>query len=121
MSLDVDSVGFVFPGQGAQSVGMGRWLIENHDVARDVFRRAADVLGYDLLELCLNGPASRLDATEFSQPALFVVSMAAVEVLRRDQPNLVSKAKATAGLSLGEYSAICFAGGLDFEDALWRA
>lgn len=118
MSLDVDSVGFVFPGQGAQSLGMGGWLVENHEVARDVFERAGNVLGYDLLDLCLNGPASRLDATEFSQPALFVISMAAVEVLRREQPNLVSKAKATAGLSLGEYSAICFAGGLAFDDAL---
>jgi [acyl-carrier-protein] S-malonyltransferase len=118
MSLDVDSVGFVFPGQGAQSLGMGRWLVENHEIARGVFERAAKVLGYDLLGLCLNGPISRLDATEFSQPALFVVSMAAVEVLRHEQPNLVSKVKAAAGLSLGEYSAICFAGGLEFDDAL---
>jgi len=118
MSLDVDSVGFVFPGQGAQSLGMGGWLVKNHEVARDVFERAGSVLGYDLLDLCLHGPVSRLDATEFSQPALFVISMAAVEVLRREQPNLVSKAKATAGLSLGEYSAICFAGGLEFDDAL---
>jgi [acyl-carrier-protein] S-malonyltransferase len=118
MSLEVDSVGFVFPGQGAQSVGMGRWLVENHEVAKSVFDRASSVLGYDLLELCLNGPSSRLDATEFSQPTLFVVSMAAAEVLRKDQPHLVSKVKAVAGLSLGEYSAICFAGGLRFDDAL---
>jgi len=118
MSLDVDAVGFVFPGQGAQSVGMGRWLVEQHAVARDVFSHAAEVLGYDLLDLCLNGPQAKLDATEFSQPALFVVSMAAVQILRSEQPNLVSKVKAAAGLSLGEYSAICFAGGLAFDDAL---
>jgi len=118
MSLDVDAVGFVFPGQGAQSVGMGRWLVDHHAVAREVFSHAAVVLGYDLLDLCLNGPQAKLDATEFSQPALFVVSMAAVEVLRTEQPNLVSKVKAAAGLSLGEYSAICFAGGLAFDDAL---
>jgi [acyl-carrier-protein] S-malonyltransferase len=118
MSLNVDSVGFVFPGQGAQAVGMGRWLVENHDVARLVFDRAGNVLGYDLLDLCLNGPESRLAETEFCQPALFVHSMAAVEVLRSSQPELVAKVKAAAGLSLGEYSAICFAGGLDFDDAL---
>jgi len=118
MSLDVDSAGFVFPGQGAQSVGMGRWLVENYEIANSVFERASNVLGYDLLDLCLNGPSSRLDATEFSQPALFVVSMAATEVLRQEQPILVSKVRAAAGLSLGEYSAICFAGGLQFDDAL---
>ena len=118
MSLNVDSLGFVFPGQGAQAVGMGRWLVENHPAAGDVFNRAGSVLGYDLLDLCLHGPAEKLDATEFSQPALFVSSMAAVEVLRQTQPELVAKVKAAAGLSLGEYSAICFAGGLSFEDAL---
>jgi [acyl-carrier-protein] S-malonyltransferase len=118
MSLNVDSVGFVFPGQGAQCLGMGRWLVENHAVARQVFEKAADVLGFDLLDLCLNGPSERLDATVYSQPALFTTSMAAAEVLRLDQPELVAKVKATAGLSLGEYSAICFAGGISFEDAL---
>lgn len=118
MTLNVDAVGFVFPGQGAQVVGMGRWLVDNHDVARGVFDRAADVLGYDLLAICLNGPAEILDATEFSQPALFVCSMAAVQVLRQTQPDLISRVKATAGLSLGEYSAICFAGGLEFDEAL---
>lgn len=118
MALNVDAVGFVFPGQGAQVVGMGRWLLENHQTARDVFDRAGNLLGYDLCDLCLNGPEQRLAATEFSQPALFVTSMAAVEVLRRDQPDFVAKVKAVAGLSLGEYSAICFAGGLSFDDAL---
>ncbi|MGV3484018.1 MAG: ACP S-malonyltransferase [Planctomycetaceae bacterium] len=118
MSLNVDSVGFVFPGQGAQSIGMGRWLVENHPSARELYSRASALLGYDLLQLCLNGPAEQLDATEFSQPALFVASMAAVEVLRQTQPELVAKVKATAGLSLGEYSAICFAGGLNFDDTL---
>jgi len=118
MSLNVDAVGFVFPGQGAQFVGMGRWLVENHQTARDVFDRAGNVLGYDLRDLCLKGPEQRLAATEFSQPALFVTSVAAVEVLRREQPDLIAKVKAVAGLSLGEYSAIWFAGGLDFDDAL---
>jgi len=118
MSLDVQSIGLVFPGQGAQSVGMGRWLIENHPIARNLYQRASTLLGYDLIELSLSGPVARLDATEFSQPALFVSSMAAAEVLRSEQPELIQRVKAVAGLSLGEYSALCFAGGLDFESAL---
>lgn len=116
--MDVESIGLVFPGQGAQSVGMGRWLLENHPVAQACYQRASEVLGYDVAELSLQGPAERLNATEFSQPALFVCSMAAVEVLRAEQPELVQRVAAVAGLSLGEYSALCFAGGLDFESAL---
>lgn len=118
MSLDVDSIGLVFPGQGAQFVGMGRWLIDNFPVARSLYCRASDLLGYDLTELSIAGPASRLDATEYSQPALFVASIAAAEAMRAEQPETIAKVKAVAGLSLGEYSAICFAGGLDFDSAL---
>jgi [acyl-carrier-protein] S-malonyltransferase len=118
MSLDVDSIGLVFPGQGAQSVGMGRWLIDNFDVARELYHRASDLLGYDLVALSSFGPSDRLDETEFSQPALFVSSMAAAEVMRAEQPDTIAKVRAVAGLSLGEYSAICFAGGLDFDSAL---
>lgn len=118
MSLDVDSIGLVFPGQGAQFVGMGRWLVDNFPIARDLYQRASDLLGYDLIALSISGPATRLDATEFSQPALFVSSMAAAEVMRSEQPDVIGKVKAVAGLSLGEYSAICFAGGLDFDSAL---
>ena len=118
MSLDVDSIGLVFPGQGAQFVGMGRWLVDNFPIARDLYQRASDLLGYDLIALSISGPATRLDATEFSQPALFVSSMAAAEVMRSEQPDVIAKVKAVAGLSLGEYSAVCFAGGLDFDSAL---
>lgn len=118
MGLDVQSIGLVFPGQGAQSVGMGRWLLDHHAIARDCYRRATEVLGYDLAKLSLEGPAQRLDATEFSQPALFVASVAAAEVLRRDQPELMQRVRSAAGLSLGEYSAVWFAGALGFESAL---
>lgn len=117
MGFAAESIGLVFPGQGAQSVGMGRWLLE-HELARDCYRRASEVLGYDLAELSLQGPAERLDATEFSQPALFVCAMAAVELLRDSHPELLGRVTAVAGLSLGEYSALCYAGGLDFESAL---
>jgi len=118
MSLDVDSIGLVFPGQGAQFVGMGRWLIDNFPIARNLYQRASDLLGFDLVELSISGPATHLDATEFSQPALFVSSMAAAEVMRSEKPDVIAQVTAVAGLSLGEYSAICFAGGLDFDSAL---
>lgn len=112
------SVCILFPGQGAQSVGMGRWLCEQYPTARRYFDQAAEVLGYDLAQLCFHGPEDKLNATEFSQPALFVTGIAAAEVMREIQPQRVSAIRAAAGLSLGEYTAVCFAGGLAFADAL---
>jgi [acyl-carrier-protein] S-malonyltransferase len=114
----MNSVSILFPGQGAQAVGMGRWLCETHPTARRYFDQAAEILGYNLADLCLEGPKEKLNATEFSQPALFVVGIAAAEVLREEQPERVAAIKAAAGLSLGEYTAVCFAGGLQFGDAL---
>src|SRR6056297_311187 len=118
MALDVDAMGILFPGQVAQSIGMGKWLFDNYSVAKSLFVQAAEVLEYDLAEVCFQGPAERLNATNYCQPALFVTSMAAMEVLREVQPELISKVRCTAGLSLGEYTAVCFAGGLSFEAAL---
>jgi [acyl-carrier-protein] S-malonyltransferase len=109
---------FLFPGQGAQSVGMGVALAEALPAAKELFDRASGILGYDLLELCANGPAERLDATEFSQPALFVCSLAAVEKVRAEEPALVDEVTVTAGLSLGEYTALVFAGAMGFETGL---
>lgn len=116
--MDVTSAGILFPGQGAQAVGMGRWLCESYTIAKDLFAEAGEVLGYDLADLCQNGPSERLDATEFSQPALFTVGMAAARVLATEHPERVANITAAAGLSLGEYTAVCFADGLDFADAL---
>jgi len=109
---------FLFPGQGAQYVGMARQLVESSPVARALFDQAAAVLGYDLAEVCFNGPAERLDATNVSQPALFVSSWAALQVLREQSPAIVDGCAATAGLSLGEYTALAHAGVLSFEDGL---
>jgi [acyl-carrier-protein] S-malonyltransferase len=109
---------FLFPGQGAQSVGMGAALAEALPAARELFDQAREILGYDLLALCAAGPAERLDATEHSQPALFVCSLAAVEKARKEHPGLVDEVVIAAGLSLGEYSALTFAGAMDFETGL---
>jgi len=116
--MEVQSAAILFPGQGAQAVGMGRWLCETYPLARDLFATAGEVLGYDLAVLCQDGPAEMLDATVYSQPALFTVGMAAARVLSEHHPERISAVTATAGLSLGEYTAVCFAGGLGFEDAL---
>jgi [acyl-carrier-protein] S-malonyltransferase len=109
---------FLFPGQGAQSVGMGAELAATLPAARELFDRSASILGYDLLKLCAEGPAEQLNATEFSQPALFACSLAAVEKFRLEQPQIVDECAITAGLSLGEYTALVFAGAMDFETGL---
>jgi len=109
---------FLFPGQGAQSVGMGQQLAESLPAARELFRRANDVLGYDLAELCFSGPADVLNTTDHSQPALFVASLAALESMKAESADLVDACSVAAGLSLGEYTAMVFAGVMDFETGL---
>ena len=108
----------MFPGQGAQTVGMCRELYDSLPAARDLFDRAEVVLGFDLAEICFNGPEEKLNATDISQPALYVCSMAALESLKESDPEVVEDVPMAAGLSLGEYSAITFAGGISFEDGL---
>jgi [acyl-carrier-protein] S-malonyltransferase len=114
----VSKIAFLFPGQGAQFVGMGGPAVESLPAARRLFDRARDVLGYDLAKLCFEGPAEELDSTVISQPALFVTSLAAIEQLRDKSPEVVLSCEATAGLSLGEYTALVFAGAIEFEEGL---
>lgn len=109
---------FLFPGQGAQFVGMGRHLAESVPAAGRLYDRAGEILGYDLAGLCFDGPAEQLDSTVCSQPALFVTSLAALEALRAESPEVVEACRAAAGLSLGEYTAMALAGVMDFEDGL---
>jgi [acyl-carrier-protein] S-malonyltransferase len=111
-------VAFLFAGQGAQNVGMGRQLYETVPAARRLFDEAAEILGYRLLDVCLNGPAEKLNATIISQPAIFVASLAALESLRAGAVDAEKQCVATAGLSLGEYTALVFAGVLSFADGL---
>src|SRR5206468_12121882 len=109
---------FLFPGQGAQKVGMGKALYDTLPAARQLFDEAAEVLGYSLADVCFNGPADKLNSTVVSQPALYVCSLAALEQLRADEPGTIHECFATAGLSLGEYTALTFAGALTFRDGL---
>src|SRR5262249_32059513 len=109
---------FLFPGQGAQAVGMAGPLCQSLPAAHALFQEASAVLGYDLLGVCVNGPADRLNATDVSQPAIFVASLAALEQLKATEPDAANDVVATAGLSLGEDTALVFAGAMSFADGL---
>jgi [acyl-carrier-protein] S-malonyltransferase len=116
--MSMARVAFLFPGQGAQTVGMARDLCAVLPAARQLFDEASAFLGYDLLDVCVNGPAERLDSTIVSQPALFVASLAALESLKQSQPQALGECVAAAGLSLGEFTALTFAGALTFREGL---
>jgi [acyl-carrier-protein] S-malonyltransferase len=109
---------FLFPGQGAQFVGMGRELDQELPAVRTLFDQAGEILGIDLRRLCMEGPADALESTDVSQPAIFVASLAALESLKANKPEVVADCVGAAGLSLGEYTALVFAGALDFESGL---
>ena len=109
---------FLFPGQGAQAVGMGHLAWKQYDNIKELFAKASDILGYSISDVCFNGPTEKLDSTVISQPALFVTSMAALEYLKLEKPEVVEACSGAAGLSLGEYSALAFAGVISFEEGL---
>lgn len=110
------ALAWIFPGQGAQTVGVGRDLAERSPEARDLFHRANDVLGYDLTKACFEGPESELIRSDRAQPAIFTVSVAFSHALRDARPGVAWAA--AAGLSSGEWAALHVAGAIGFEDAI---
>ena len=99
-------------------MGMGRAAVSQTAAAARLFAEASEILGYDLLQICLEGPKDRLDSTAVSQPAIYVASLAGLEQLRQESPEVVAGAEYCAGLSLGEYTALTFAGALSFADGV---
>ncbi|MHC5163712.1 MAG: ACP S-malonyltransferase [Planctomycetota bacterium] len=106
----------LFPGQGAQHVGMGADIAGQYPRAKEIFNRANDILGYDLQQICFEGPEDKLNATTVSQPAIFTVSAALLEVMKTADASVCPDV--TAGLSMGEYTALYAAGLISFEDGL---
>jgi [acyl-carrier-protein] S-malonyltransferase len=107
-------IAYIFPGQGSQYVGMAKEFIENFAESKEVFDIASSALGYDLAQLCMHGPAEKLNMTENTQPAILAASIAVLRPLERRG----LAAGAAAGHSLGEYTAITAAGGFELKDAL---
>ncbi|MBR6268308.1 MAG: ACP S-malonyltransferase, partial [Selenomonadaceae bacterium] len=105
---------FVFPGQGAQTVGMGKDFCDNYEVAKRLFKEADEALGYSIQKMCFEGPAEELKLTANTQPAILTMSVIANEILKEHgiQPDIAG------GHSLGEYSALTAAGVIKFQDAV---
>jgi [acyl-carrier-protein] S-malonyltransferase len=107
----------LFPGQGSQYVGMLKEMKDDPAV-KDMLDKSKDILGWDVLDLCLNGPEERLENTQYTQPAMYIGGLAGVEKLRKEKPECADHPTFVAGLSLGEYTALCAAGVFSFEDGL---
>lgn len=108
-------IAFVFPGQGSQSVGMGKDFYDSYPTAKKIFEEANEALGFDLAKLCFEGPEEELQLTTNTQPAIVTVSIAILRVLQEQTQHDVAF---VAGHSLGEYSALVCAGAIDFADAV---
>jgi [acyl-carrier-protein] S-malonyltransferase len=116
MKLNLQSTAFLFPGQGSQTVGMGKELSESYPVAKETFEEADEILGSSLSDLMWNGPSDQLNETVNTQPALYIHSIAAWRTFVRSYPD--SKPSTVAGHSLGELSALTASGALSFADGV---
>ena len=111
------SHGWIFPGQGAQSVGMAQDLANSFEVAEQVFTEANRALGFDLAAICFNGPNETLSQTKFTQPALVAHSIAAL-LAAHDAGKITARPAFTAGHSLGEYASLIVSGSIGFADGI---
>jgi [acyl-carrier-protein] S-malonyltransferase len=114
----MEACGYLFAGQGAQYVGMGKDLYESFRESKEVFDKADEVLGFSLSELCFEGPKEELTQTRNCQPAILTVSIAAWEAFKQVTKHQIPPGSFSAGLSLGEYSSLVFAQAITFEDAV---
>lgn len=114
--MNWETTAFVFPGQGSQIVGMGKDVAEAYPIAKETFQQADDIIGYNLSEICFEGPQETLDDTSKTQPALYVCSIAMLRVLHAELPDI--QPRFTAGHSLGEVTALTAAKALSFEDGV---
>jgi len=107
---------FVFSGQGAQQVGMGKDLFEKFPAATNIFKKADETLGWSISDICFNGPVEKLTETRYCQPAIYTMSVACLEVFKQLYPEIIPTS--VAGLSLGEFSALYAANAYTFEEGL---
>ena len=108
----------VFPGQGSQTIGMGKDFFENYDLVKDLFKEADESLGTSLSKIILEGPKDELDLTVNTQPAIFLISYSIFQIMKKKFYIDLDNAKYFAGHSLGEYSALCAANYLSFSDTI---
>ena len=108
----------IFPGQGSQSVGMGKDLLQNYQVVRELFKEADDSLNFSFSNLIINGPKDELDKTENTQPAIFLIGYSIFKLLKKEFGINLNKAEFFAGHSLGEYTALSCSGAISFLDTL---
>ena len=108
----------IFPGQGSQSIGMGKEFLNNFECVKKLFKEADDTLGFSLTKMILDGPKDQLDLTINTQPAIFLISYSIFNVIQKEFNINLNKAKFFAGHSLGEYSALASAGYLSFQETI---
>ncbi|MEN3014315.1 MAG: ACP S-malonyltransferase [Endomicrobiia bacterium] len=115
---DMKKLAFLFPGQGSQTVGMGKDIFEAYEDIRKYYNMASEILGYDIKKLIFEGPSDTLSQTEYTQPAVFLTSYVIFKCFSEKYPEVLNYVKFVAGHSLGEYTALCISGALSFEETL---